>query len=301
MAKGEPLLAYRESVDPETLRYPILASPKIDGVRCWTHPISHMMGVASCPLTRTRKPLGNRYIAIELSSLPPYLDGELWIPGKSNFGEVNSVISSGEHEEQGTFEYHVFDYWKNPELSFVERRKQLMELVWEWPAWLRMVDQVEVKGAKELERFEATCLDLGFEGVMIRDPQGPYKFGRSGKKEGILLKLKRFEDAEAEIVGFEEEMANENEAKKGLTGRTERSSHQENLRPKGTLGALVCLTPEGTEFRIGTGFTAAQRAQLWRERTTLIGQLVKYKHQPFGAKDKPRVPVFLGLRSREDV
>jgi len=67
-----------------------------------------------------------------------------------------------------------------------------------------------INSAEELDAFEAACLRDGFEGVMLRSPSGRYKFGRSTLKENLLLKLKRFEDAEAQIIGFEELSHNAN-------------------------------------------------------------------------------------------
>ena len=61
----------------------------------------------------------------------------------------------------------------------------------------------------------------------------------------------------------------------------------------------------GVEFReIGTGFTAQERADIWQDRRIYAedadAPLVKYKHFPSGAKDKPRHPVFLGWRDSRD-
>jgi DNA ligase-1 len=47
----------------------------------------------------------------------------------------------------------------------------------------------------------------------------------------------------------------------------------------------------GVEFNIGTGFTAEDRA-----KKDWVGLIVKYKFFPIGVKDKPRHPVYLGLR-----
>ena len=132
---------------------------------------------------------------------------------------------------------------------------------------------------------------------MIRDPQGVYKQGRSTEREGILGKIKRFEDMEAEIVGVEELQRNGNEAVTNALGHTERSTAKDGLTGGDTLGALICRAVGYADtFKIGTGYTAAQRAQLWAQRDALPGQLAKFKHQPSGAKDAPRFPVFAGLR-----
>jgi DNA ligase-1 len=138
--------------------------------------------------------------------------------------------------------------------------------------------------------------------VFRRAPNGPYKFGRSSTNEGTLLKLKRFEDSEAEIIGVEELLSNQNDANKNALGHTERSSHKANMVPMGTMGCLnVRDLKSKVEFSIGTGFDADTRAEFWKTRKTVIGKIVKYKYFASGSKDKPRFPVFLGFRDKRDM
>ena len=154
---------------------------------------------------------------------------------------------------------------------------------------------------EELAKKEAEYLARGFEGLMVRSLSGPYKFGRSTANEGYLLKVKRFEDAEAKVIGFEERMHNANEATTDFLGHTQRSSHKENMVPMDTLGALVCELPDGQVFRIGTGFDDLTRLEIWRNRSRYLGHLTKYKYTEIGAKDLPRFPVFIGWRPFSDL
>ncbi|MNG11564.1 DNA ligase [compost metagenome] len=133
---------------------------------------------------------------------------------------------------------------------------------------------------------------------MVRQADGKYKQGRSTLREGILLKLKRFNSAECIVTGFEELMHNANEAKINETGHTDRSSHKENLVPMNTLGALLVKDIEsGVDFAIGTGYTAAQRKEIWDNRRQWLGKIVTYTHFAVGSGyDKPRFPVFKGCK-----
>lgn len=137
---------------------------------------------------------------------------------------------------------------------------------------------------------------------MVRAPLGLYKFGRSTVTEGYLLKFKRFADAEGEIVGFEEEMHNANEAMRDELGHTKRSSHQANKVGKNTLGALILKSKEWkVEFCVGSGFTQELRLQIWKNKETYLGQLCKFRYQNFGIKDAPRHAIFVGIRDRRDI
>jgi hypothetical protein len=136
--------------------------------------------------------------------------------------------------------------------------------------------------------------------LILRDHNEKYKMGRSTASEQGMLKLKRFLDAEAEVIGFQERMHNGNEATTNELGRTSRSSHKSGKSGRGDLGALIVRTPEGIEFGIGSGFDDNTRQSIWANQDDYLGRLVKYKYFPLGSKDAPRHPVFLGWRDRSD-
>jgi DNA ligase-1 len=111
--------------------------------------------------------------------------------------------------------------------------------------------------------------------------------------------MKRKLTSEAKVVGFEEQLHNANEAKINALGHSERSSHQANKIPMGVLGALQ-VVDKGVAFNIGTGFTFADRQEIWKNQAKYLGKLCTYEHLP-STKDAPRHPVFVGWRMQEDV
>ena len=275
-----------------TLRYPLLATPKIDGIRCLI-----IDGVA---MSRTMKPIPNRFIQSVIGRADfNGLDGELLVG--STFQAATSGIMSEDGEPDFTF--YVFDILPSyaPGITYTQRLRNL-DSGPNHPR-LKFLLPIKVSDRTELDAYLAEQLALGHEGVMVRDPNGPYKCGRATFREGYLTKVKPFEDAEAMIVGFEEQMHNGNEATKDAFGRTERSSHKANLTGKGTLGALVCKNDKlwpGQTFNIGTGFDDAMRQRVWDYRAAFLGQYAKFKYQKIGTVDKPRIPVFLGFRDSRD-
>ena len=285
----KPLLAYTVK-DAEALRYPVLVSPKLDGIRCVIH--------NDQPVSRTLKPIPNRFIQSELGFYPPF-DGELMVGDPRDpaaFNKSTSGIMSRDGEPD--FTYWVFDYVEAAfwHLSFETRLMMAKETLKRWPR-AKLVPHTKADNTEELMHLEAHYVGLGYEGVMVRVPWGTYKFGRSTESQGLLGKVKRFEDTEGTIVGYEELMHNENEATINNLGYQERSTAQAGQIPGGTLGALIVSHPDWEDtFGIGTGFTADERFTLWSIRDTLKGQSVKFKHQPAGAKDRPRFPSYLGLR-----
>ena len=281
------------ATDGANLKYPLLVSPKLDGVRC--------IIVDGCAMSRSLKPIPNRYVQHLFGrSILNGLDGELVI-GPINAPDVYRRTVSGVMSVEGgpPVSFMVFDDYLargdfNHRIVATEKRAKKLGL--------ESLQHLIVESEVELMEFERTCLTDGFEGVMIRSLTGPYKPGRSTLNEGWLLKLKRFVDSEAKIVGFTQFMHNTNEATRNELGQLERSSKKAGKVALELLGALVVQDIKtGVEFEIGTGFNAAQRQAFWESRVRLAGKLVKYKYQPVGIKDKPRFPVFLGFRSPLDL
>jgi DNA ligase-1 len=63
---------------------------------------------------------------------------------------------------------------------------------------------------------------------------------------------------------------------------------------KGRLGALICETKDGVRFKIGTGFTDADR-----EHPPRIGNTVTFTYQEVFPSGAPRFPSFLRIRHAE--
>lgn len=288
----KPMLAVEA---PAQLKFPLFASAKLDGIRCVVKDGS--------ALSRTLKPIPNDYVRGLLSTeFLNNLDGEL-IVGNATDEDVYRRTSSGVMSQAGApvFTYWVFDYFSSPLTTFQSRYDQLARWACNFPAHVKLLPQCIIKDEADLLAFEHQMLNQGFEGLILRSLDSPYKFGRSTAKEGFMLKLKRFTDGEATVTGFEDLMHNANEATVSETGHTKRSSHQENLVPMGTLGALqVVDVKTGVAFKIGTGYTANHRKQIWDNRAELLGKVVKYKHFEIGVKDAPRFPVWLGFRDKID-
>jgi DNA ligase-1 len=145
-----------------------------------------------------------------------------------------------------------------------------------------------------LTDFERDTLAAGFEGVMIRRPDGPYKQGRSTLNEQILLRLKRIRDGEAIVRDIEEGKVNGNEATTNALGYTERSTHQSGMRKAGRVGTLLCDDlANGERLRISPGrLTADQRIRYWALPGSIVGRAIKYKCFDYGAIDAPRFATF---------
>ena len=285
----KPLLAGK--FDSEKAKFPYAATPKIDGIR--------FLMVGGAALTRSFKPIRNEYLQKILSSnLPEGIDGEL--TSGSTFQECSSIMRiKGEPD----FKVWIFDFVNpNDEVKpYKERMNELRKFEsFNIPSYEILFPTI-VSNQEQIDQLMIKNLNAGYEGLMLRDPNGIYKFGRSSVKENILLKVKEFMDDEAEIIAFREKMVNTNEGLKDNFGRTKRSSCQDGLKPSGTLGGFILRNSEGLEFSCGSGLNDALRDEIWKNQSKYLGKLVKYKYMSKGIKELPRHPVFIGFRDETDL
>ena len=319
-----PMKGVPAPYDLSTLRYPLLASEKIDGWRALVCEADWARANIPCAtkhqeyfdsarhaivLSASLKPISNWSIQRRLDR-PELIgcDGELIASDK--FNETSSAFAS--HAGEPAFAFHIFDLFDRPNDTF-ESRLHALKLR-ELP---RVDDNTElyrhphfdIHSHESLLDYIGECLQVDAEGAVTRDPRGLYKFGRATERQQWMLKIKPFVDAEAVVVGVEELMHNLNGPEVSQLGLQKRSSHKDGKVPSGKLGALVCTPLQlpilnindavSTRFRIGTGFTDSDRHLLWAQRASLPGRIVKYKSMQHGVLEAPRHPVFLGFRAED--
>lgn len=285
--KIKPLLATK--VDLDKVRYPVLVTPKLDGIRC--------LMVDGVAMSRSMKPIPNQYVQAQLKGLHGF-DGELMVKG--DYNEVQSGIMKRTGEPD--FTYYVFDSFTS-EGGYEQRIGSSSMVDAEWCYLpVEILYPTEISNQDQLLAKLEEYLDQGYEGLMLRDPNGRYKYGRSTVNEGILLKLKKFLDDEARLVSVTEAMTNNNELEENELGYAKRSSKKENLVPAGTAGSLI-LDWNGTEFRVGfgPGFTDTRKQEIWDNREDLVGCLVKFSYQELSKDGIPRFGKALGFRHEDDL
>ena len=290
--KFKPLLACE--VPLEQVRLPVYVSTKLDGIRCVI-----IDGVA---YSRSLKPIRNKFIQSIIGN-EKYngFDGEL-IVGNVYDKDVFQKTTSGVMSEQGEsdFVFYVFDDFTNPDLPYSERADKMRDKVDTLTDHIKFLGQKLIHTVDDIKLVLGKEQSLGGEGLILRNPDGVYKFGRSTPKQQLSIKLKFFEQDEFEVLGFTERMHNANQAKINELGLQERSSHKDNLIPMNTLGSLI-LKYGNDSFQMGTGFTDEQRQEIWDNRDKYLGKLASVRYMSVGLKERPRIPSFIGWRDSEDM
>lgn len=311
----KPMLAakYEEAkIHAHLAEGPLVMQPKIDGMRI-------VVSDERLPLSRSGKEYKQKHIRRWLQDHPSliHMDGEA-VAGHVYNPEVFRESMSGIRAEDGAAEFSFYAFDRFGEVGsrgYQERRASLEETIGRlggiqeangYHARLVLCPQIIVNTIDEINVEEERLIALGWEGAILRNPRRPYKHGRSTAREGTLIKLKRFEDAEAIVVGYEPWYVNGNDAVQSPLGFTVRSAHQENLTPIERLGVLKVelLTDRSVKFGIGVmrGVTHADRDRMWVNRESLIGKICTFAHQGYGGGyDVPRTPVFLNWRNAIDL
>jgi DNA ligase-1 len=191
------------------------------------------------------------------------LDGELWAGrGRFEFAVGTARTQVPDPAAWRDMRYMVFDLPAHPG-SFRERHRALATVL--TGDRLQAVEQATVADAGALTtRLERTVRNGG-EGLMLHRWDALYRGGRSP----ALLKYKPEPDADARVVAH-------------LPGQG---------KHVGVMGALMVETPEGVRFRIGSGFSDAQRRQ-----PPGVGSWVTYRYRGQTDAGIPRFATFLRLR-----
>ncbi len=261
-AVGKPppiVLAHVLPADVDVAAY--LVSEKYDGVRAiWDG--------------KTLKFRSGRTIAAPKSftdNLPKTpLDGELWL-GRRTFDTLSGIVRSDPPDATAwaRIRYMIFELPDAPG-TFADRVANMHEIVQKIPSaqisQLEVAPQFRVKDRAELNRRLNAVVRASGEGLMLHRADAPYVTGRSD----ALYKLKPLLDTEAEVI-----------------------AHQPGKgKHAGKLGALVVRTPEGITFKLGTGFSDAQRTA-----PPPIGAMVTYTYREISPNGKPRFASFLRVRN----
>jgi DNA ligase-1 len=231
-------------------------SEKLDGVRAYWD---------GCQFLSRQ---GNRYHAPTwfTAGLPDFpLDGELWA-GRKQFQRTVAIVRRHE-DARGLWKEVRFVIFDAPAAGGgFEERFQLVRRSLEKRQlpYAHSLPHAACRGIRhltdELNRIES----LGGEGLMLRQPCSLYQAGRSP----TLLKVKRFRDAEALVVGHEPGSG----------------------RHKGRLGALLVEMADGTRFAVGSGLT-----DLEREQPPSVGSTIVFRYQELTDRGVPRFPTFVGV------
>jgi len=244
---------------------------KIDGVRA----VIVFAGDRYCCYSRLGNVQNNvGHIAKELIGR---FDG--WVlDGELIAGDFGGTISALHSAECGAKEarFVVFDALTHDEFdsthtdrTLAERRKTLIKM-FPRAKYSSIIKQKRVKTAADVKKAMTAYVKNGFEGAVLKDLDSCYEF----KRGRTWVKIKPFKSGDYRIADVIEG-----------EGKYE-----------GMLGKIIVRGPKGVESGVGTGFTDAQRAKMWKQRRSLIGKVAEVSYQEISSGGKLRFPSFSRMR-----
>jgi DNA ligase-1 len=260
----EPMLAYEHNTVKE-IEYPCYVQPKLDGERM----VSKLDGdTLKCQSRHTTKITFLEHIkeGIQklLNQLPEgvILDGELYTHGMT-FSKISERVrrSTDVHPDEGVIEYHIFDIFNphDPSSDYATRMALINNIDIEAP--LCIVPTHVAESYEDILTYLDEFTNDGYEGVMLRKCEQEYVFGRT---KG-LLKVKKFNDEEGEIIGAQEATGTQ----KGMV-------------------MWIVRDPRGNEFAVQPCGDFKQRTEHYDNREQYLGRKLKYKYQELSEYGVPR-------------
>lgn len=218
-------------------------------------------------------------------------DGELLLEDPENkwtsgerFQRTGQMISTdGECVGMG---FHIFDALPFNEFqggvskeNYITRRKNYLETFVSG----KLVRTVPVLGTSDIKGIPAWsdyATERGFEGVMLNDPNAKYET----KRTKGLLKVKKMNTADLQVVGFEEAIDGKN---------------------RGSLKSLIIQLDENNTFNVSSGLTEEQREDIWNNQEKYLGKIVEIKYFEETTNQQGgrslRFPVILGFRDDKTI
>ena len=197
------------------------------------------------------------------------MDGELWA-GRGRFSHAVSTVRSQTPTDVAwrQMRFMVFDLPATPG-DFTTRLAVLRRLlpITEAP-WIVPVPQLRATTHEDLQALLDKTVQMGGEGLMLHRGGSLYRAERSTD----LVKVKPYDDADARVVSH-------------VPGRGKHA---------GRMGAIWVETLDGKRFKLGGGFSDAER-----ENPPAIGRWVSYRYNGTSPSGLPRFARF--LRERPDL
>lgn len=195
------------------------------------------------------------------------MEGELWT-ARSQFQATISCVRKKVNIDDNCWRKVHFMIFDLPEHTgtFTERIKVMETLTGKtMSAYLSMVKQFKLKNTKQLDSTLSSIIANQGEGLMLHRDSAYYHAGRTIN----IMKLKIHQDAEATVIAY-------------IDGK---GKYQEML------GALKVQTTTGLIFKIGSGFSDAERAN-----PPPIGSIITYKYNGKTNAGIPRFARFFRIR-----
>lgn len=191
-----PMLAHKFVTRKHNIKYPCYVQPKLNGVRCLAKKIDENTIVFTSRKGKKYTTLDHLVPALlENMVVGEILDGEIYIHGKT-FQHIVRLVKKL-RPESATLQYHVYDM-ADQLMKFETRLLHLEHMLFDKCVGIKVVKTFIALNEEEVYKYHDQFVREGYEGVIIRNVYGLYKFDN---RSADLQKYKEFVDEEFQIIG----------------------------------------------------------------------------------------------------
>lgn len=322
-----PLLAPNNEIDIKELSYPLLGSYKLDGCR--------LVAKDGQFFTRSLKPLPNKQLNEKFNSIRQYseannvmLDGELYTH-RIPFQFIVSCFMTHDYEAKlaikkwdelcekhdyhisredviDNMKFYMFDgvngeHYEQPfGLRYINNVNKWSKDI---PDLIEEVKHVVLNNAEEVETYFQEALNAGYEGLILRNPEGIYKFNRCSMKQNIIFKYKPFVTRDSIIKGIVQATKVNEDVEKTTNelGRSVTSKKAEDRHLVEKAQSFV-VDFNGQDLKVPIAMTDKEKEYIWNHQDEYIGKWIEFKFMEIGMKKGglPRIPKFVRMREDKD-
>ena len=253
------------------------ASRKLDGVRCLAVvdenrvcTLYSRMGKELTTLNRVKESIENTGIINHV------FDGEICLldeNGNEDFQGVMKELRRKDHQIENP-RFMIFDMMHKSEFDAGKGNTPLTERLRTLRAWqggrftcaktLQYVDQVQINDNDHFETWNKLSAEKGWEGFMLRK-----NVGYEGKRSKNLVKVKKFHDAEYEVIDYDTD-----------TAEVVRNGRSETIE----MLSQVWIEHKGHKVKVGSGWTHEQRLQYMDG--SIVGKIITVQYFEETKNDK---------------
>ncbi len=317
----KPNLAPNEQPKPEDIIFPKFASTKLDGIRC-VFKGGEMLSRSLKQIQSKQLQEKFKHIKQESDDSRIIFDGELYAHGRSfqtitkavmsqdifNKTSIKRIIKEQNCSENEAIEWaqHLIDdiqffCFDSLDTDFVDEtfkeRQFNIRVIMKNQPYVTVVEQVEVNSWEEVQTRFKVVLDEGYEGLMLKDKDSTYKFGRNTLKENVFFKVKPYVTVDMKVTGFVQatEVREGAEKKVNELGRSV-TSKKKNDRVPVDMASGVVVDWKGVDLKVNLSQTHDERKEIWNNKDKYLGQYIEFKYLDVGMKDLPRHPTSIRWR-----
>lgn len=265
-----PMLALPFKKRKHDIEYPCYVQPKLNGCRVFARKIDKSTIEYTSRNGKKYETLG--HLTPKLLSVMEagdILDGEVYVHGM-HFQQIIRLLKKLRPESKD-LQYHVYD--KAEMKTPYHDRLVWLENKFGWEGEIVVVHTHMAICEEDVYKYHSDFVKDGYEGVIVRNKKGKYKFRHRSKD---LQKYKEFKDEEFKIVGCKEG-----------TGIHEGCA------------VLECCLENGCTFFVYPKGTLEHRKKLLKDMDKIIGKDLTVRYQDVSEDGVPIFPVGIAIRDYE--